>query len=582
LGLDVNVNQKEILKRYKEIITRLKIDDYPEYELDVNLSETFRTEQTASEALKKLQNLKNNIKEYFFWLNISDEIDEKAISYFEFSDVTSFEKTIDIWKNASETENSLGLFYKKNLAIFYCVLMFIEKNDEYLEPSLLCWEELINSKKFWDRFQKSFLINNDQNINSDLIKDFKNNVTKNISDIYHDLYLQHNDSKYIKKFQDKFDVVGDKTTENIIKPIHQSLYDLIEDLKKINFKTHDNAEQMYANQEKPTTVCNYCGRTEIRSSSKKFFDYDDGSILCNQCHKSIGGDWQEKHKTEEVIGGYSSKLKQIQDITSKIDDELEKLENTGLYEEDQSKVIRDHLAQAIRDLAIDIHNEVDMRNRSIELVNLAIEISGTDSLKQNFKSDLNIVKTNIAKDDEDELEFELGGFLRKKNLKVKDTFIEYNSKKIFYKDTTSIGIIVTEKENTILLNSHHEKMKISLPSFDSLTAIYNHIANNVKPIIIKKLVSSIFDNDKIISIGKVNFDKKGFHSTKLFRSKSVFWDNKIMTPVLKDGIVTLGEFKGHAVEATLFETIPIKDLNAVVVPELVETCYQEFHMRNQK
>jgi hypothetical protein len=36
LGLDGSANQKDVLKRSKEIINRLKIDDYPEYTLDIN------------------------------------------------------------------------------------------------------------------------------------------------------------------------------------------------------------------------------------------------------------------------------------------------------------------------------------------------------------------------------------------------------------------------------------------------------------------------------------------------------------------------------------------------------------------
>ncbi|MBA3047894.1 hypothetical protein KJ863_01360 [Patescibacteria group bacterium] len=66
LGLDTTASQKDILKRSKEIIKRLKIDDLPEYDLDLGLFDDFRTEESTNEAIRKLQTPKKRIKEYFF------------------------------------------------------------------------------------------------------------------------------------------------------------------------------------------------------------------------------------------------------------------------------------------------------------------------------------------------------------------------------------------------------------------------------------------------------------------------------------------------------------------------------------
>jgi len=65
-----------ILKRYKEIINRLKIDDVPVYEIDLELPRKYRTEKTVNDAFKKLQNQKTRLVEYFFWFSISDTVDE--------------------------------------------------------------------------------------------------------------------------------------------------------------------------------------------------------------------------------------------------------------------------------------------------------------------------------------------------------------------------------------------------------------------------------------------------------------------------------------------------------------------------
>ena len=121
LGLDGSANQKTILKRSKEIINRLNIDDYPEYDLDIDLSEKFRTEESVNDALKRLQNMKNNLHEYFFWFNIADTVDEDAFSHLQYGDSKSIDDALEIWKNASDTENSIGLHYKKNISILYCL-----------------------------------------------------------------------------------------------------------------------------------------------------------------------------------------------------------------------------------------------------------------------------------------------------------------------------------------------------------------------------------------------------------------------------------------------------------------------------
>ena len=71
LGLDATASQKEILKRHNEITSRLKIDDCPEYDLDIGVPKKFRTEEAVKIALKELQSPKENIKEYFFWFQIS-------------------------------------------------------------------------------------------------------------------------------------------------------------------------------------------------------------------------------------------------------------------------------------------------------------------------------------------------------------------------------------------------------------------------------------------------------------------------------------------------------------------------------
>jgi len=143
LGLDTTVRQKDILKRSKEIINRLKIDDLPEYDRDLGFFNDFRTEETVKEAIQKLQTPKNRIREYFFWFQIVDGVDEEAFRFIKKKD---YQSAIRTWQNASD-DNSLGaLPYKKNLAILYTLLLMIDGGQEYSGKSLLLLKAVTGSK----------------------------------------------------------------------------------------------------------------------------------------------------------------------------------------------------------------------------------------------------------------------------------------------------------------------------------------------------------------------------------------------------------------------------------------------------
>ena len=229
LGLDISSSQKDILKRYKEIINRLKIDDHPNYDVDIKLPKGYRNESTVSDALKRLQSLKSNLKENFFWFQISDNIDEKALKYLQDKKIPD---AIQIWKKAS-TNNSASYFYKKNLALLYCLLLLEDNNSAYLKDSLSLWYEIINSEKFWDLFLKKYKDNNEQTVSSEILLGFKNNAVKYLSDIYTDLYKVHKDNSYIKDFQKIFGTHGERTEKWLLQPIYQLLYENIEKLQNI-------------------------------------------------------------------------------------------------------------------------------------------------------------------------------------------------------------------------------------------------------------------------------------------------------------------------------------------------------------
>lgn len=571
LGLDGSANQKDILKRTKEIINRLKIDDYPEYDSDINLPENFRTEESINDALKRLQNVKSNLNEYFFWFNIADTVDENAFENLQYSDAASYDTAIQIWQDASNTNNSVGLLYKKNLALLYCLVLLNEENDDYLSESLSIWKEIIDSHKFWSAFEKSFSINNDQVTNSNMISDLKENIVKHISDIYHDLYLQHENKKYIKDFQTTFEILGEKTEESLLNPIHESIYDTIKKLKNISLEKNSNVSET-------NNVCDNCGNPVVPKMYKRF---DDSSILCDTCNREMGKEWKKRIKDEETVKGSSKAILQIKRIITKLESQLDQLREIGLYDNVQSKVVRDHAAQAIRETAIMLHNDAHMKSKSLELINLAKTIAGTENVKEKWESDLETIGENIEQDEETAITLTRGR-LFKKELTLKTDFIQYHKKKIFYKDVLSFAILGGgDKKYEISIKSHKEKMKIPFDyNLEQVTAVVGRIAPILEPIIVDRLVRSIFEDNQTVTIGKVDFDKNGYHTSKFFKRKSVLWNGDVYPAELFQGKSFLFENKSDMRQE--FATVDMKEPNAYVIPPLIKSCWNEYQMRNQQ
>jgi len=65
LGIDTTFNTRDIQKRAREIITRLKIEDIPTYNLDLEPEENFRTEERVKIAIQNLSSPKQCLKKFF-------------------------------------------------------------------------------------------------------------------------------------------------------------------------------------------------------------------------------------------------------------------------------------------------------------------------------------------------------------------------------------------------------------------------------------------------------------------------------------------------------------------------------------
>ena len=589
LGLDSSTNQKDVLKRYKEIINRLKIDDYPEYDTDINLPDKFRTEESVNDSLKRLQNIKNNLNEYFFWFNIADTIDENSFDCLQHDDSASYDKAIQIWKNASDIENSVGLHYKKNLTLLYCMMLFDKENDIYLKESLSNWKEIIDSDKFWTIFEKSFIVNNNQTVNSDMISDFRENIVKHVSDIYHDLYLRYDNKKYIKDFQDIFETLGEKTQDDLFKPIHQSIYKIIKQLNKINLEKNKGVDKdEIVETEK---MCDNCTKDV---HVKMYKTYDDGSILCKECCKEIDIEWGERIDKDKNVKMHDKVILNIHRSRMKLISQLNQLHEIGLYDDEQSRVTRDHAAEAIRAAVVRVHNEIvqiddegimiddDDVQGAVELVKLisfAEKIAGTKNMKEQLKSEQKTVEENIISFNENRLTFEVNEFSKKKRLVIEEDFIKYDQKKIYYKDVISIVCYEDDDHYAILMKSSKDEITILFREQENADDTIRRIDPFLVPVISDRFTKLIFDKGQTITIGEIDFDKNGYHNSKLSSDKSVLWETDLYAPEIDKGMVLI--FANRDNQSKRFATMPMNEPNALIVSALMKSCFNKYHKQRQ-
>jgi len=323
LGLDSNASQKDALRRSREMINRIKIDDCPEYETDIGCLQSERSEKTVKEALQKLQNPRKRIKEYFFWFQVVDEVDESAMAKLRDSGI---EDAIDIWKASSDSNDSKGLLRKKNLAVLYMLALYKNNSESYIKNSLNLWNEVINSEKFWKSFSQIYKLSDEQTANQEIINEFKESVISELSDTY--VYLQqiHKNDCLINYFQDIFNVRGQKVEKDILNPIYEKINNACEELERM--------------------------------------DVSEDGILDADERKKIKG------------------------LVSNIQDDLNQLIDLGLYDDSQTKVIRDRVADALRVIVLDLHNNLSETDVALSILNISLQIVGTSGMEAKIKQEV--------------------------------------------------------------------------------------------------------------------------------------------------------------------------------------------------
>lgn len=526
LGLEGSATSRTVLQRSNEIIQRLKIDDVPKYILDIPAFRDFRTEGSVKDAVRRLQAPKSQLAEYFFWFRLGDELDKQALRLLITGD---YRNSANTWKSAATgDDNSETSFrYRRNLALAHSVALVVSGGEDYLQGSLEEWKSLVVSKAFWAAFLRTYKAEGDQNVSDEAIAEFQTNVPSYLSDIYAEIQDTRGTSEYVSHFRRFFSAQGERIERNILNPIYGTIHGQIEALAKIDV-----------------------GETEK-------FD--------------------------------STKSGQIKAAIAIIQTELNRLIKAGLFDDSSSKVVRDQAADALRRIVLDLHNYHNEFKTAHKILEVAAQIAGTENFKAQLSGEMQQVQKSISSDEENTLTLEIPGALGGGTVIFKGDHLAYGSRKIFYKEATSISyqavnssvnLIPISQSYSYMVASNNERIEFSFGTtlyignqkkrevWAKLAGISQHI---IEPHIVESLVKRIFGGGEKVSIGGIIFSREGYSRSKMFGGQeTVTWTGTVYIPVLSSGNVVL--WKATNGKSSTFATLPMSTPNAVILPELVKAC----------
>jgi tetratricopeptide (TPR) repeat protein len=235
-----------------------------------------------------------------------------------------------VWEHNSEKDTAKALLYKKNLAILHCLLLFKKNSKTNLTQSLKLWKELLDSEKFWGAFAKVYKLHDELGTSQEIVDEFKSHAISYVADIYTELGQFHDDDAFVAESSKILEAKGAVTEKAVLNPIYQSVAEVVDKLESLKVG-------------------------------------EDGKI-----------DKEESQTLKVLIG--------------KLQEAFNKLIEIGLYEDSQSKTMRDRAANAIRVVVLDLHNNLNETDKALALMNVALKIAGTSGTEAKVKHDIRVLE----------------------------------------------------------------------------------------------------------------------------------------------------------------------------------------------
>lgn len=524
LGLSGAATTKQILQRSNEIVQRLKIDDVPDYELDIPAFKNNRTEEAVKDALRRLQAPKSRLREYFFWFRIADDLDKEAARHLTQKD---FDQAIAVWQSASEEQSGSGLSHRRNLALALTISL-LQGADPVgrIESSLSTWASLLNSPQFWKAFGDDYK-RDAELLSEEAISEFQGNAASDLSDIYAEIQEVRGGGNFVYRFQQLFNARGKKIEENILNPVFHAVQTAIEQLEQVKLGETDQYDSAKSSQLKGPVAA-------IQAELNKLIDaglYDDSTtkLLRDRAATALRSVVIDIHNHHNDI-----------DTASRLLQFADKIAGT----ESLKALLKNDLEQIQKNLSFEQENT------------LAVEIPGT------FGGGTIIFKPDHVTYNGRKIYYKDATTIAYHAMKRSVNFIPISQSYSFM--VGSPGQSIDVSWGTTLYIGNQQKQDV----WQKLAGVASHV---IEPQIVQKMIHRIFADGQTVRIGDLEFTREGYSRSKTFGGREhVPWSDPIYIPKFGAGNVTVWRNKGG--KGVSFATIPMSTPNAVVLPEFFQAC----------
>ncbi len=424
LGILPDASTKQIIKNTKEINRYLQIDEQPKYPFDFNLYSA-RTEKQIKTASNEILNPKINIIHFFFRVFLDSETEKNFVMNIE--DNLAYDIIMDYYNKFDK--NSLNV--KKNTAIMLLILLTVKNNIE----------KRIKEKQEEDCKRDVFV-----SFDEEQLKDVTSIVETSISlwkTILSDSEQYLNDFIKLYKFYDEIGIADD-VYKNLKENLKQELLYIYSDISD----TFINGEYILKKYITEFDLQNT--NLNLRQIDNIYIEIDKQINILKKMNISENGIFDEQKK------------KIIDDFFSNVKYELHKLKEFGFYESSKTKILRDTIANTVREHSVDLFNNIQDVNSAMYLLNFCIEVVATENLKIKLLDDRKYLE--LVKRKEEELQLYES---------IKDQIA-------ILKTITSDSIRVMPIESKKTLNMCMEKIKQELTKLKKLGMYESSIARQFR------------------------------------------------------------------------------------------------------
>lgn len=228
LGLSSSAALKEIRKRSQQLLQLAKIEEIQEFDADIGHVREFRSESEVKLALERISGIKERLKEIFFWFDDHNIENQKSITLIS---QEKYQEAIDILDKTKAA--SIDWLEYKNLALALMFHAFASSDLNSFCRSLELWKEIAESEDFWKFYEKHYLLYDELGTSSSLFEEFRGSIYESLSTKTVSFYHQTKNPEIIGFYYSIFGQIGNFLDSDVLQPIILKIKKELEDLVEL-------------------------------------------------------------------------------------------------------------------------------------------------------------------------------------------------------------------------------------------------------------------------------------------------------------------------------------------------------------